>query len=648
MEEKNQPRKKIPLWRSLLFTLLALFFVSFGPLALSIASWNYPALYSYKAAEGGVFDQENVALKDANWRSPTGEWEFYYNRWILTDQDPNPRDGLITYGQSWSSLGFPLKGYASYKLNIINAVPGEKWTIEETAVYASANFYLNGVLVAHSGAPDKDPAKSIIAGDVQIDGGFLVPASGSLSLVCEMGYSDCGGIGFKPGFTYVRNNLEAIAEGWIPHNVFANSIPSIAQALILLMIGATFTLLLVSKGKGLSASFAYLLVTIFLYDMVSADEGFFFERNRFLVNSLLIERINPSVAAFVLAALFYYLFKMGSIPFLKKKDFLKVFLPFLGLALGLGIATGLTLGLPASVYLMMGQWLLAIPLVLLALYSVIQGQKKSFAPFVIACFLLNFLISEWLDIQELICWDIWGVPSIALCLIGLVGTIVFIRRDLALRKSIAEKEELALRYEKSKEEALKGQIKPHFIFNCLSAIEASYHKNIDEGDHAMNLFAQHLRSDVDSLDKSLVPFEEEIKNVDHYVELENLRLPTPYVLLYDIERTDFLVPPLSLQPFIENAIKYSKANEKENGFLSLRVHTLPDGAIGLFIEDNGVGFDVKSIGEKSQGLKNASERFALILGASVLITSEIGQGTTITITIPPKAGATPFVSSRQS
>jgi hypothetical protein len=599
MGNRGPKEKRTPWWRALLLSLLAFFFVSFGPLILVLASANYPALYAYKAAENGVYDQEGIAFHDINWRSLTGEWDFYYGRWIVSDQDSAPKDGVIAYGESWAALGYPLEGYASYKLRIVNAVPGDVLTIEETTVFASANFYMDGVLVAHSGAPDKDPAKSINAGDCRIDRGYTVPESGAFSLVCEMGYSTMGGLGFKPGLTYVRDDAGTIAEGWIPHNIFTNSIPSIAQAALLLMIGATFTLLLVSRGKGLSASFAYLLVSLFAYDAVSADEGFFFQRNGFAVDTSLIERLNPIGAAFILISLFYYLYKMGLLPFLRKKDFPKLFLPFAFGALGLGIASGLCLGLPVSVYLLMGQWLLGVPLVLCALASVIRGQRKSFAPFAIGCLLLNFLICEWLDIQELICWDTWGVPSIGLCLIAIVGTIVFIRRDLSLQKSIAEKEELAERYQKSKEEALKGQIKPHFIFNCLSAIEASYHKNLDEGDHAMNLFAEHLRSDVDSLDKPLIPFEEELHNVDHYLELENLRLPKPYVLLYDIERSDFAIPPLSLQPFVENAIKYSRANEKENGFLSIGVHTLISGDIEVVVEDNGVGFDVSSIGPKS-------------------------------------------------
>ncbi len=104
-------------------------------------------------------------------------------------------------------------------------------------------------------------------------------------------------------------------------------------------------------------------------------------------------------------------------------------------------------------------------------------------------------------------------------------------------------------------------------------------------------------------------------------------------LLLDLETSDFFIPPLSLEPFIENAIKYSKIENKEGGYIQLCT-SRNEKFIIITIEDNGVGFDLSSIKENSVGLKNAKERLKLVLDAETIIESEIGKGTKINIRIP--------------
>ena len=128
--KENTSHSGVPYWRYLLFLLLATLLVSFGPAIVMEASVHYPDMYSYKEAKDGVFDMENRSMKDRWWVSPSGEWEFYANRWIETDNDSAPRDAILPYGKSWEEIGYPLEGYASLKLSIINAVPGDEITMD--------------------------------------------------------------------------------------------------------------------------------------------------------------------------------------------------------------------------------------------------------------------------------------------------------------------------------------------------------------------------------------------------------------------------------------------------------------------------------------------------------------------------------------
>ena len=186
------------------------------------------------------------------------------------------------------------------------------------------------------------------------------------------------------------------------------------------------------------------------------------------------------------------------------------------------------------------------------------------------------------------------------------------------------------RYESIKIDALQAQIKPHFVFNVLSSIKNLYHRDAEMGDNAIDLFSRHLRAQVDAANIDLIPLERELDNVQTYIELEGMRRETELNVVFDIEYSDFLIPALSLQPFIENAIKYSRIDEKPDGSITISSHRDDDGVL-LEITDNGVGFDVDGIPSSSCGIHNSVERFRLLTGLSPLVVSSIGEGTSIKI-----------------
>ena len=111
-----------------------------------------------------------------------------------------------------------------------------------------------------------------------------------------------------------------------------------------------------------------------------------------------------------------------------------------------------------------------------------------------------------------------------------------------------------------------------------------------------------MRANVSADGLPLVTFEEELNNVDTYFRLYNERKDGRLVLNHNIDEYDFLVPPLSVQPLVENAIKYARTEDKEDG--AITINSYSDGKyIYVEVVDNGVGFDVNAIGAQSVGLK---------------------------------------------
>ena len=226
-----------------------------------------------------------------------------------------------------------------------------------------------------------------------------------------------------------------------------------------------------------------------------------------------------------------------------------------------------------------------------------------------------------------------GILPIATIICFFLFLSIYLYFTISTERRANEKEEYERKLNELQSTALKNQINPHFVFNALSVVRSLYHEDVEKGDYAVDLLSKHLRAYVDAGDTYLVPLERELKIVDGYLELENLKVSRPFNIIYDIDVYDFLVPSFSIQTLIENAVRYSRINEKEDGHISISTYE-EDKYIILTISDNGFGFDVNSITSKSTGIRNTRDRFKITLDATLEISSIINEGTSIKIKIP--------------
>lgn len=178
-----------------------------------------------------------------------------------------------------------------------------------------------------------------------------------------------------------------------------------------------------------------------------------------------------------------------------------------------------------------------------------------------------------------------------------------------------------------------SQIKPHFFFNTITTIQALCIENPSKASETLGLFASYVRQNINSQTDNLIPFNEEIKHVKTYVSIEKLRFPNIEVL-YNLQFTDFDIATLSIQPLVENAIKYG-VRSREHGIVSISTQK-DNNAITITISDNGIGFDTETLNKLDDthiGIRNVKQRLAILQKAKMDIVSN-PEGTTITITIP--------------
>lgn len=212
-------------------------------------------------------------------------------------------------------------------------------------------------------------------------------------------------------------------------------------------------------------------------------------------------------------------------------------------------------------------------------------------------------------------------------------------RDL---KILEQKQHLA---EQEKQIALEqtkitvSQIGPHFLYNSISSIMALCKKNPDKAVNGLADFSDYLRENMRFITVDTpITFERELSHVKTYVRLEKLRFEEKLNVVYDIEVNDFLLPALSVQPLVENAIKHGIGQKETGGTVKIATRKVVGGIIVQIIDD-GVGiYTVASHNEASQkehiGIENVKSRIESLCGGTLEIESKSNIGTTVTIFLP--------------
>jgi len=158
--------------------------------------------------------------------------------------------------------------------------------------------------------------------------------------------------------------------------------------------------------------------------------------------------------------------------------------------------------------------------------------------------------------------------------------------------------------------ALRSQMNPHFIFNTLSSIQSFITKN-DSKDAVRYLskFSKLMRATLENTKKQRIPIKDEIESLQLYMDLEKLRMNNKFDYSIDIDESldaQFEeIPPLLIQPYVENAIWHGISHKTSNGFIKLILSLESENLLKCTIEDDGVGRE-KTMKMKKDQLKNKS------------------------------------------
>ena len=209
---------------------------------------------------------------------------------------------------------------------------------------------------------------------------------------------------------------------------------------------------------------------------------------------------------------------------------------------------------------------------------------------------------------------------------------------LRARELEAEKMILNAKLAESRIATMISQIQPHFIYNTLGTIEQLCITEPKEASKLVRNFSLYLRGNFSELDNvKPIRFSQEMNHVKHYTNIEQVRFPD-MTIQYDLRSVEFLLPALSVQPLVENAIKHGLMGLEKGGIVTVSAYETNESYV-VEVTDDGVGFDMNAGYDETRhvGIKNIRGRIEAMCGGTLTIESEIGKGTKATIRIPKEA-----------
>ncbi len=216
--------------------------------------------------------------------------------------------------------------------------------------------------------------------------------------------------------------------------------------------------------------------------------------------------------------------------------------------------------------------------------------------------------------------------SIAICALAMFGIVLFDQVDRMMR----QQREIA----HQRASIMVLQMRPHFIYNTMMSIYYLCKQDPDRAQRVTLDFTTYLRKNFTAIaSEDLIPFSEELEHTRAYLAVEQAQHEDFLTVEYDTPHVGFRLPPLTLQPIVENAVKHGLDPDSEPLRIMIRTARTAAGS-EITVEDTGAGFGTVDDGAPHIALKNIQQRLEIMCHGTMTIHSRQGGGTVVRVTIP--------------
>ncbi|PKM72078.1 MAG: hypothetical protein CVU91_11355 [Firmicutes bacterium HGW-Firmicutes-16] len=593
--------------------------------------------YSKTNVKNGVIDLSQWNQEEII--SLAGKWDFYWMKFITPDDHKKgiEPDVSVTVPSAWTSYKIngnqlPGKGYSTYSLHVIGAKAGEPLSVRINPFSSAYDLYIDNKLVISMGTVSSREAE--YKAKFQVATADFIPETSDFDITIHIAnyeYSR-GGAWFTP-FLGTEKQIHDLDK-----NIFAYDGILIGMFLILSVYSLFFAAL--RRSKKMILFFVLCIIAIIrtlvyggqlIYD-IFPDASFDLVIRlghavliTFPYVFLITLDLNslPGISKQVWIAYLIYTIIAISIVILLPLYYLTQLIIYFGFVTLISMLYGIHKEVkdeptPDNLFLLTGNVLMILCMVRDALFQsnilLFNGQIE-YTP-------TGFLIM-------LLLWDFAFTYEYEL--IAKERMQLLVDRD----KAIEHANRMELKF-------LKSQIRPHFVNNTMSTIMSISRTDYSRGRKLMVEFSRYLQNcyEVWGLD-DLVPIEKEVAFIQSYLALQQARHGDVLSVEYDIDDVNFSIPPLMLQPLIENSIKHGLNNNYAGVHIKIYIKK-KDAFVKVGVKDNAGGMDENKVncllndndGSTGIGIYNINERLKKIYNTTLQIDNSEDNCTDIYMLIP--------------
>ncbi|MBQ3441915.1 MAG: histidine kinase [Selenomonadaceae bacterium] len=276
-------------------------------------------------------------------------------------------------------------------------------------------------------------------------------------------------------------------------------------------------------------------------------------------------------------------------------------------------------------------WLLVAPIfavMFLNLAGVIQRRDKLPGKYFVA-FLIHLL-----PLQIALLVNAMGIETLVIVVLGLcISTLAMFAIILydQIESYVGQQREIA----HQRASIMVLQMRPHFIYNAMMSIYYLCAKDPKKAQQVTLDFTTYLRKNFTAIaSEDTVPFSDELEHTRAYLAVEQVQFEDSLCVEYDTPHKNFRLPPLTLQPIVENAVKHGMDPEYAPLHISIRTRET-DSNIEIIVEDTGPGFTPADDDcEPHIALANIKNRLEMMCGGKLTIKPREGGGTVVSVIIP--------------
>ncbi|MEA5024112.1 hypothetical protein SDC9_09217 [bioreactor metagenome] len=574
-----------------------------------------------------------------------GEWEFYWNQ-LLGPEDFQPDGGRIPQltgymrvpsiwsGKELNGTVLPAFGCATYRLVLKNIPYHGVLGLKKENVRLSSRVYVDGQELFSDGVPSLTEAEYESGNNPQL--GFYYCDGSELEIIVQAANYDYinGGIpvSFKIGEQTAM--LSQQEKGNLLGFSVLVTLWSIALLYLIFFINARFF-------KRKAASLLSFAIFCFLFAVGNA-----------LTDQRPLVMMLPDIS-------FEAIFKMKD--FFLSASLIAVTVIFYQARKGI-ISLRMT-GIVSAVY---GCYLIAVLILPIYIYYKLHPFIMLLNTIVLIILLARttvlFLRCKKSDVLDylllfiaILALNLYSVDSIlfalslktvsSLCQIYIVtfALVTIFRLSMHYYEVLANLRISMKRTQDAEIAFLRSQIKPHFLYNALNSIAALCKEAPDQAEDVVIQLSEYLRGSFDfkTLD-SLTTVKKETELLEAYLNIEKVRFGKRLNVEYDIDESiNFPIPPLILQPLVENAVRHGLMSGVSGGTVKISIKKEMANVV-FSIEDDGIGMEPSQVkrlleqapDENGVGLWNINQRLRLIYGNELEVWSERGAGTRVSFQLP--------------